>query len=139
MEQVADGLLFRGNDAIEKCATGTRAASDEDLLVEARGGGGDVRQLAEAGNEGTPVADAVGLDAHELDMGAGAEEAVLDIAAHAVGDGEGDDERGDSGGDAGHRNGGDHADHCLTAFGAEVAGGEKELEAHKNEGSGFRV
>jgi hypothetical protein len=49
---------------------------------------------------------------------------------HAVGDGEGDDERGDSGGDAGDRDGSDHADDGLAAFGAEVAGGEEELKSH---------
>jgi hypothetical protein len=98
-----------------------------------------VGKLAEAGNEGTPVANAVGLNAHELDVGAGAEETVLNVEAHAVGDGEGDDERGDSGGDAGHGDGSDHADHGLAALGAEIAGGKKELEAHKSEGSGVRV
>jgi hypothetical protein len=79
--------------------------------------------LAEAGYEWTPVSNAVGLDAHELNMGAGAEEAVLYVAAHAVGDGESDYERGDSGGDAGDRDGGDYADYGLAAFGAEIAGG----------------
>jgi hypothetical protein len=91
-----------------------------------------VWQLAEAGNEWTPVADAVGLDAHELDMSTGAEEAVLNVAAHAVGDGEGDDEGSYTGGYASDGDGGDHADNGLPPLGAEVAGGEKELEAHKD-------
>jgi len=38
------------------------------------------------------VADAVGLDAHQVNMGAGAKEAVLEVAPHAVGDGQGDDQ-----------------------------------------------
>jgi hypothetical protein len=133
LEQVADGLFFSGDDAVEESAAGARAAGDEDLFVEAGGGGGDVGKLTETSNEGTPVADAVGLDTHELDVGAGAEEAVLNVAAHAIGDGEGDDEGGDSGGDASDGDGGNDTDHGLTAFGAEVAGGEEELEAHRGQ------
>jgi antitoxin (DNA-binding transcriptional repressor) of toxin-antitoxin stability system len=81
---------------------------------------GDFAQLFE---QGAPVADAVALDAHELHMSAGAEEAVLQVALHAVGDGEGDDEGGDSGGDSGDGDGGDDADHGLAALGLEVTRG----------------
>jgi len=80
-----------------------------------------VRDFAQFLNHWLPVADAVALDAHQLDVGAVAKQAVLQVALHAVGDGEGDDERGNSGGDPGDGDGGDHADHGLAAFGLEIS------------------
>ena len=87
-------------------------------------------EAEKAVEEGLPVADAVALDAHELHVGAGAEELVLKLAAHAVGDGQSDDERGDPGGDSGDGDGGDHADDGLTPFGSQVTRREKEFESH---------
>ena len=120
----------RRHDALDEASTGARAAGDEDLAVEAGRGGGDVRKGGEAGEQGSPVADAVGGDAHQVDVGGGAEEAVLQVALHAVGDGEGDDERGDPSGDAQDGDGSDDADDGLSALGAEVARGDEELKPH---------
>ncbi len=85
---------------------------------------------AEAGEERAPVADAVAGDAHEFDVGGGADEALLEVAAHAVGDGEGDDEGGYAGGYAEDGDRGDDADDGLAAFGPEVTGGDEEFEPH---------
>ncbi len=81
-------------------------------------------------DERPPVADAVVLHAHELDVGAGGDETILQVAAHAVGDGESDDERGDSGGDSGDGDGSDHADDSLPPLGFEVPGRYIELKSH---------
>ena len=59
-----------------------------------------MRLLGETLEERTPVADAVACGAHDFHVGEGADEALLEVAAHAVGNGERDDERGNSGGDA---------------------------------------
>ncbi len=49
-------------------------------------------------------------------MRAGSDEALLQILAKPVIDGEGDDERGDSGGDSEHGDAGDDADEGLPPF-----------------------
>ena len=135
LEEVADAELVVGEDALDEGAAGAGAAGDEDLSVEAGGGGDDVGLGGEALEERTPVADAVACGAHELDVGEGADEALLEVAAHAVGDGEGDDERGDSGGDAEDGDSGDDSDSvaaraCLTAASSEVTGRDEELKSH---------
>ena len=56
--------------------------------------------------------------------------AILEVAAHAVGDGESDDEGGHSGGDSGDRDGGDHADDGLAPLGFEVSRRHIELKSH---------
>ena len=104
---------------------GARAAGDQHLFVDAGRGGGDVGHVAQAFEQRTPVANAVALDAHQLDMRGGAEEPVLQVAPHAVGDGESDDERGNAGGDAGDGDGGDHADDGLPPLGFQVARRQK--------------
>ena len=140
LEEVADAELVVGEDALDEGAAGAGAAGDEDLAVEAGGGGDDVRLGGEVLEERTPVADAVACGAHELYVGEGADEALLEVAAHAVGDGQGDDERGDSGGDA---EGGDYryqpgdsvaAGACLTASRSEITGRDEELKSHLRSG-----
>ena len=96
-EEVADSALVSGDDACYLSAAGSRAAGDEHLLIEAGRGCGYVRQLAQAIQKRTPVADAVGGDPHELDVSGRADEALLEVALHAVGDGKGDDQRSDTG------------------------------------------
>ena len=130
LEEVAYGALLGGDDAFDEGSAAAWAARDKDLAVEAGGGGGNVREGAETGEQGAPVADAVAGDAHEVDVGGGAEEAFLEVAAHAVGDGERDDERGDAGCDAEDADGGDDADYGLAALGAEITRGNEELETH---------
>jgi hypothetical protein len=130
LEEVADVALVGGDHAFDEGPAGTGAAGDEDLSVEAGGDGLDVRDGGEVGHEGTPVADAVAGGAHEVDVGGGADEAVLQIAAHTVGDGQGDDEGGYAGGYSDDGDDGDEADDCLAASGAEIAGGNEEFEAH---------
>ena len=140
LEEVADAELVVGEDALDEGAAGARAAGDEDLSVEAGGDGDDVRLGGEVLHERTPVADAVACGAHELHVGEGADEALLEVPAHAVGDGQGDDERGDSGGDA---EDGDHGYHSydsvaagarLTAASSEITGRDEELKSHWRSG-----
>ena len=73
VEDVGDGALVGGDDAVDERAAGACAARDEDLFVEAGSGGGDMGQGAQAGEQRTPVADAVAGDAHEHDVRGGAD------------------------------------------------------------------
>ena len=130
VEEIADGALVGGDDAFDEREAGARAAGDEYLSVESWRGGGDVRNLFEACEQRRPVLDAVGGNAHQVDVGRGAEQAVLQVAAHAVGDGQREDERGDACGHACDGDAGDNADHGLAALGAQIAGGDEEFEAH---------
>ncbi len=69
-------------------------------------------------------------NAHQIHVRRGAEQPVLQVAPHAVGDGQRDDERGHSGGHSGDRDGGDHAHHGLPPLGLEVPRRHIELESH---------
>jgi hypothetical protein len=142
-EDIADAAFFLRKHAFDECATSSGSARDEHLAVEGGGRSGDVGLAGELIGEPAPVADAVALDSHELDVRGGAEEALLQIAAHAVGDGKSDDERGHAGHDAEHRECRDEPDNGLTAAGAEIAVGDKEFEAqvapeyHREAGQNF--
>jgi hypothetical protein len=63
-------------------------------------------------------------------MGGRTQQPVLQVPAHAVGDGQGNDQRGYTRGHAGNRNNGDDTHHRLAALGPQVPYGDKELEAH---------
>jgi len=139
LEEVADFAFVCGDDAFDEGAAGAGTAGDEDLTVEAGGDGLDVRHLGELSDEGTPIPDAVAGGAHEFDVGGGADKPLLEVAAHAVGDGEGDDEGSDSGGDANDGDCGDEANDGLTAAGTEVAGGDEEFETHWRYPIGLQV
>ena len=89
-----------------------------------------MRLLGEAVEQGTPVLDAVALNAQQIDVRGGAQQAVLQVLTESVVDGEGDDERGDSRGHAEDGDGGDDADEGLAALGAEVTRGYEEFEGH---------
>src|SRR5580658_2323110 len=92
LEEVANAELVVGEDALDEGTAGAGTAGDEDLAVEAWRGGGDVRLGGEALQERAPIADAVASGVHELYVGEGADEALLEVALHAVGDGARDDE-----------------------------------------------
>ena len=63
----------------------------------------------------------------------------MQVAAHAVGDGQCDDECGDAGGHSGNGDGGDYADDGLPPFGSEVARRNEEFESHtRGQGTRFR-
>ena len=129
-QDLADIAFIRGDDAFNKCVAFAGATRDYDLLVEVGGRGDNVGKLGEACEQRLPVADAVVFYAHELDVGTGVDEAVLQVAAHAVGDGEGDDERGNSGGNSGDGDSGDYTDDGLSPFGFEISGRHEEFKSH---------
>ena len=83
------------------------------------------------GQQRLPVADAVGFHAQQVDVRRRAEQAVLQVLAKAVVDGQRDDERGDAGRDSDDRDDGDDADDGLAAFGPEIARGNEEFELHR--------
>ena len=87
--------------------------------------------LLQPRRERAPVADAVAGHAHQLHMSRRAQQPVLQIAAHAVGDGEGNDQRSYTGGHAGDGDDRDDAHDRLAALGPQIAHGDKKLEAHR--------
>ncbi len=123
-------MLLSWHDAFDKRVASAGSASHHDLLVEFGRGGDDVGQPGQLFYERPPVADTVILHAHQLDVRAGGDETILQVAAHAVGDGESDDKRGNSGGDSGDGDGGDHADDGLPPLGFEVTRRHIELKSH---------
>src|SRR6202035_3071186 len=95
--------------------------------------------FGEAIEERRPVFDAVVGDAEEADVGGGSDEALLQVLAKAVVDGEGDDEGSHAGGYSDNRDAGDDADKRLAALGAQVAGRDEEFKAHGLWAFGFRL
>jgi hypothetical protein len=85
---------------------------------------------AEAGELGPPIADAIAGAAHQHNVGGGADKFFLHVAAHSVGDGEGDDERSDAGGNAEYGDGGDDADYRLAALCPEIPRRNEEFKSH---------
>ena len=63
-------------------------------------------------------------------MGDGAEQALLQVAAKSIGNGQGDYQRSHSGGDADDRDGGNDRQHRFAASGLQVAQRNPELERH---------
>ena len=88
-------------------------------------------QVKRLGGEQHVGADAVAGDAQKLDVGGGADEAILEVAAHAVGDRQRDDQRGYAGSNAEDGDRGDQAHDGLAPAGAKVAGGDEEFEAQR--------
>ena len=128
--QIADPTFVLGQDAFDQSTAVACAACHQDLLVETGRGGHNVRNLAQTLEQRPPVAYALRACLHELYVGRGVYQAILQVALHAVGDGECDDQRGNTGSHTGNRNACDHTDYGLTAFGAQIACGKKEFEAH---------
>src|SRR5205823_9430040 len=72
---------------------------------------------------------AVGLHAQQIDVSGGAEQALLQVLAESVVNGERDDERGHAGSDAQDRNNGDDANDRLPSFCAQITRSDEEFEA----------
>ncbi len=130
-EQVADPPLLSGNDALNEGPSGTSAIRNEHLFVEPRRGGLHVRQLLQACGQLAPTTDSIAGHAHQLHMSGRAQQPVLQIPAHAVGDGQGNDQRCYTCGHTGYGNNGNNAHHRLAALGPQITHGDKKLEAHK--------
>jgi len=130
-QKVADLSFFAWNHSLQHGPACPRSAGDQNLLVDRGSGGDDVRFLRQPVHEQMPVADPVTLNAKQIDVRGGAEKAVLEILAKSIVDGESDDERGYTGSDSGDGDAGDDANDGLAPFGAEVASGDEEFEAHR--------
>jgi hypothetical protein len=90
-----------------------------------------VGQLLQPLSERAPVADAIAGNPHQLHVSRGTQQPVLQIAAHTVSNGEGDNQRCDTRRHTDDRNHGDHANDRLAALRSQVAHGDKKLEAHR--------
>ena len=123
-------IFILRQDSLQHGPGGAGAAGNQNLLVERGRNGADVRLLLHARQQLGPVADAIGLHAHEVHVSGGAQQALLQILAESVVDGQRDDERSHAGGHANHRNRGNHADDGLAALGPQVAAGNEKLELH---------
>ena len=67
-EQVADGALLRGDNALDERSPGASTVGDEYLLVQARRHCLDMGQLLQPRSQAAPVANAIAGYAHELHM-----------------------------------------------------------------------
>ena len=86
--------------------------------------------FAQAIQKGTPIFDAIALDAKEIDVRRGAEKTILQILPKTIVDGEGDDQRCNS---SSHSENGNHRDEAhdgLASFSAQVTGGDEKFETH---------
>jgi len=120
VEQTADRPLLGRNDAFDERESGARPARNQHLAVDSRRRGGHVWHRAQTVEQRLPVADAVGLNAHQIHVRRGSQQPVLKVAPHAVGDGQGDDQRGHARGHPGDGDAGDHAHHGLPPLGLQV-------------------
>lgn len=80
--------------------------------------------------QGPPVANSVPLRTLQADVRRGCEQAILQVLAKAIGDGESNDERRDTGRHSDYGDRCDNAYNRLATFGAQVARGNEELEGH---------
>ena len=71
-------------------------------------------------------------DLQERLIGSTAHVQLMQVAPHAIGDGQRDNQCGHAGSHAGDRNRRDHADHRLPPFGLQVARRKKELKSHRD-------
>src|SRR5208337_2403761 len=129
-KQIAHGPLVVRKNTLDQCVTVPRAARHNYLLVQARRGSGHVRHLAQTRQKRPPVRNALPINLHQLHMGARAEQLILQVAPHAVGNGESDDERCHARRHAGDGDGRDDADHRLPPLGFQVPRRHVEFESH---------
>src|SRR5258706_15412433 len=78
-----------------------------------------------------PIPDAVVGDPEQADVRRGSDEALLQILAKAVVDGERNDERGHTRSYPDNRDASNDPNKRLPPFGAQVAGRDEEFEAHE--------
>src|ERR1700686_5044779 len=90
-----------------------------------------MRLLRKTLHERGPVLDAVVGDALQTDVRRGAQQALLQVLAKAVGDGHRDHEGRYACGYSSDGDTGDDADEGLAALGAQIAGRDEEFEAHE--------
>ena len=91
--------------------------ADKDLLVKTRRSCRNVRNRADLSQHVSPIVDTEAIDRHQLNVRAGADQTVLQISPHTVGDGQSNNERGHTGSHARNRDDGDHADDGLPPLG----------------------
>ena len=130
-QQIAHAAFLLRNDAFDHRTTGASAARDQDLFVQPRRSRLYVGQLLQPRSQRTPVADAIAGNAHQLHVRCGAQQPVLQIATHAIGNGQGNDQRSHACRHTDNGNHGDHAHDRLAALRSQVAHGDKKFEAHR--------
>ncbi len=111
----------------------TRAAGDQNLLVDGGSSGDDVRLLLQSREQRLPVANAVALHAQQIDVRGRAQQAVLQVLAKSVVDGQRDDERSHARGHSDDGDDGDDADDGLAPFGSQITRRYEEFELHSEE------
>ena len=137
LQEVTDLALVCGDDAFDEGSAGAGTARDQYLAVQSRGDCLNVRQGGETVHQWAPVADAVSCSAHEVDVGGGTDQALLQVTPHSVGDRQRDDERSDASCDSDDRDRSDEPDNRLAATRAEIAGGDEEFKTHASFSGGL--
>ena len=130
IENRADLALVLRNDALQHRALRARSTRDQHLLIDGRRSGDHVRLLVELREQRLPVANAVALDAQQVDVRGRAQQPVLQVLAEAVVDGQRDDERGHACSYSDDGDDGDDADDGLAPFGSQITRCYEELKLH---------
>ena len=90
-----------------------------------------MRHMAQPFEQRLPVSDAVARHTHQLHVRAVSQQPVLQVAPHAVGDGQCNHQRSHSGGNSSNGNGGHNAHHGLSPLGLQVSSRQKKFKSHR--------
>ena len=91
-EQIGDSIFMLRVHAFDHSSTRSCATGDQDLLVECRRGGNDVRLLFHARQQLAPVPDAIIGHAHQVDVCRGRGQTSSQVLAEPVVDGQRNDQ-----------------------------------------------
>ena len=89
-----------------------------------------MRLLLQSRKQVLPVADAIAFDAQQVDVRSRTEQALLQVLAKSVVDGQRDDERSDARRDSDNGDDGDDPNDGLAPFGPQITRRDKEFELH---------
>ena len=127
-EQVGNPHLALGVDAFQHHALSARAGRDQNFLVERRCARDHVRQMREALAQLLVVLDAVVRGPDQVDVRRGPEQAVFELLAEAVIDGQSHHQRAHARRHAQHGDHRDDGNHSLLALGPKVAESDEQFE-----------
>ncbi len=116
-------------DTLDFRASGLKRPSQQHRAVQIGGHTNDMGKLAQLRVELAPVRDSlIRLLLQDHHVRRGAQQAALQRIAKSIVDGDADHQRGHTSHDAENGNDGDHRNHRLLAFGAQITAGDEKLE-----------
>ncbi len=116
----ADLVFVLRNDAFQYAALRARAARDQNLLVDRGRSRNHVRLLLQSREQRLPIANTIALHPQQVDVRRRTQQAVLQVLAKPVVDGQRDDQRRDARRHSNNRDHGDDPDDGLPPFGPQI-------------------